>query len=445
MKLRLWPRALFARLVLVLIGTLLGTILFSLYLLSHERFELMKQVNGFTFMREIADSVQLLDQLSPNQRQHLLLVLERPYRSIALRTGSYIPTSSHTEATGMHPSTLNATLANQLDAGRRFWIHTESDLYEVLLDVTVALNDGGYVSFSHRIPLELVGWPRRVLSMLGILVLSVVVFSLLAVHSLTRPLTTLSRAATRLGRDLNQPPLPERGALEVVHATHAFNRMQHELQKSIRERTRILAAISHDLKTPITRLRLRSESIADPELRQRTQHDLEEIESMILATIDFMHSAQDNETPRLIHLPALLDTLCAEAEELGHSVSLEQCEVAQILARPLAIKRCLGNLIDNAARYGGQARLFATHNAEEIHITVSDDGPGLPESELQNVFEPFYRLEPSRNRRTGGSGLGLGIARNIACDHGGEVRLHNRPGGGLDACLCLPAVAALLQ
>lgn len=441
MNLRLWPQALFARLVMVLIGTLLGAILLSLYLLSHERFELMQQVNGFTFMREIAQSVQLLDELSPSQRQRLLAVLERPYRNIALRPGSYIPSSSHTEAAGMHPNTLNTTLADYLDDGRRFWINTESNLYEALLDVTVALNDGGYVSFSHRIPRELVGWPRRILSMLVILVLSVVVFSLLAVHSLTRPLTTLSRAATRLGRDLNQPPLPERGALEVVHATRAFNRMQHELQKSINERTRILAAISHDLKTPITRLRLRSESIADPELRQRTQYDLQEIESMILATIDFMHSAQDSETPRPIHLPALLDTLCAEAEEVGHNVSLEQCEVEQILARPMAIKRCLGNLLDNALRYGGHARLFAIHSAEAICITVSDDGPGLPESELQNVFEPFYRLEPSRNRHTGGSGLGLGIARNIARDHGGEVSLHNRPGGGLNACLSLPAAA----
>jgi signal transduction histidine kinase len=254
----------------------------------------------------------------------------------------------------------------------------------------------------------------------------------------TRPLKVLADAAEELGKDIHRPPLAESGPVEVARAARAFNTMQSRLARFIEERTRALAAMSHDLKTPITRLRLRAELLDDALLRAKFTGDLEEMESMVGATLDFMRGIDTGEAPRPIDVQALLESLQADLQETGGRISIEGNAAGPYVGRPQALKRCLANLLQNAINYGGSATVAVDDNADRLEIRIRDEGPGIPEQELERVFEPFYRLEGSRNRETGGTGLGLGIARSIAEAHGGHLRIRNCAEGGLEAALTLP-------
>jgi signal transduction histidine kinase len=283
-----------------------------------------------------------------------------------------------------------------------------------------------------------VSWPYRLLLSLVELLAVVFAVTLFAVRWVTRPLKTLAEAAQNLGEDINRPPLDEQGPLEVSRAAHAFNTMQQKLVKFISDRTRIFTAMSHDLKTPITRLRLRTEMLDDAELRAKFANDLQEMEAMVGAALDFMRGLDHQEPVRPVDVMALLESLQADAREIGSDVRIEGAVRAPYHGHAQALKRCLSNLIDNAVKYGKSATISVEDSAGQLRICVRDEGPGIPEAELERVFDPFYRLEGSRSRSTGGTGLGLTIARNIAQAHGGELVLRNRPAGGLEAVLTLP-------
>jgi signal transduction histidine kinase len=214
--------------------------------------------------------------------------------------------------------------------------------------------------------------------------------------------------------------------------------MQQRLSRFIADRTRIFTAMSHDLKTPITRLRLRAELLEDDALRAKFTRDLEEMEAMVTQTLDFMRDADAREAVQRVNAMALLESLQTDYQDSGNRVRIEGGIAQPYPGRPLALRRCLTNLVDNAVRYGGQATIRIEDDAERLAIRILDDGPGIPEQELEQAFEPFFRGEASRNRETGGTGLGLGIARNIARAHGGDLVLRNRPEGGLEALLTLP-------
>jgi signal transduction histidine kinase len=200
----------------------------------------------------------------------------------------------------------------------------------------------------------------------------------------------------------------------------------------------MLAAVSHDLRTPITRLRLRTELIGDEALRVKFARDLAEMEAMTAAALDFLRGARADEPVQPVDVLALLESLQADLEEAGHAVQVQDQVMAPYLARPLALKRLLTNLIENAVKYGERAAVRVEDNAAQLRIIVADNGPGIAEAEIERVFEPFYRVEGSRSRATGGVGLGLSVARDIARAHGGELTLRNRAGGGLEAILTLP-------
>jgi signal transduction histidine kinase len=294
------------------------------------------------------------------------------------------------------------------------------------------------LSLGQQVPKEVFSWPYRLLLILLVLLLSVAILSILAVHWLTRPLTFLANAATDLGRDIQRPPLKETGPLEVRQAAKAFNTMQTRLIRYIRDRSRVLAAVSHDLKTPITRLRLRSEMLEDPALKEKFQADLDAMETMVQATLDYMRGTESQETVAPIDINALLESLQDDANETGAQVTLQGTAQTPYPGRPMALKRCLMNLLDNAIMYGKQASITVKDDAQQVVISIQDSGPGIPDAELEHVFAPFYRLEGSRGRHTGGTGLGLGISRNIARAHGGELTLRNRVQGGLEAQVELP-------
>jgi len=277
---------------------------------------------------------------------------------------------------------------------------------------------------------------------LAVLLLATLGLSWLAVRWVVQPLRVLAQAAQSLGEDLARPPLPEDGPTEVRQATQAFNIMQRRLALFIDERTRMLTALSHDLKTPLTRMRLRTELLDDDEARTRFEADLQEMETMVKQTLDFMRGLGGHEARVAVDMNALLQALQADQQAMGRSVAVEGRALQPYVGVPTLLRRALGNLVDNAVLYGGSATLQLDDAPDRLTLTVLDEGPGLPPAELERVFEPFYRLEASRNRATGGTGLGLGIVRSIARLHGGDVGLQNRPLGGLAAVLSLPRRAA---
>jgi signal transduction histidine kinase len=268
--------------------------------------------------------------------------------------------------------------------------------------------------------------------------------TLWAVRRLTAPVRTLAAAAEALGRDVNAPPLPEDGPSEVAIAAVAFNTMAGRIRRFVEDRTEMLTAIGHDLRTPITRLKLRAEFVEDDEQRAKIMADLEELEAMVSATLAFGRDVRTTEPVSPLDLAELARTILDEAgdarPEMADKLAYEGPPHFTVRARPLSMKRALANLVSNAVNYGGSARVKLRPPTDGlIVIEVEDDGPGVPPQELDRVFEPFHRGEPSRNRETGGVGLGLPIARNIFRAHGGDVTLTNRPMGGAKATATLPA------
>ncbi len=309
--------------------------------------------------------------------------------------------------------------------------------------ISFRLGDGQVIRAAHHYPEDSALAPSRHLPLLTGYFLAITLLALLALGWAVRPLHRLAQAADALGRDLSGAPLSETGPREVRQAAHAFNTMQNRLASYLNDRLHILAAVSHDLKTPITRLKLRSELLPDellPETAKKEKflRDLDEMETMIGATLDFLRGESRQETGVLLDIDALLSTLRDDLRAMGGKVELSGSANSPLPARPRALKRCLSNLLDNAIRYGGSAHITVADSAHALVLHIDDHGPGLAEADLELLFEPFRRGETSRNRSTGGTGLGLAIARNLARAHGGDVILGNRPEGGLRATLSLP-------
>ncbi len=260
------------------------------------------------------------------------------------------------------------------------------------------------------------------------------------VRRMTRPVAQLAAAAEALGRNVNAPPLPETGPSETAQAARAFNTMASRIRRFVDDRTQMLAAIGHDLRTPITRLRLRAEFLDDDEQRRKMLRDLAEMEAMIDATLAFARDDAAKEPQIAFDMAALCQTVLDEASDAAPEaeVAYDGPDRLPATGRPAALKRALSNLVGNALAYGGAARVALEAEGGQLRVRVEDNGPGIPHDQLESVFQPFRRLENSRNRETGGTGLGLTIARNILRAHGGDVVLANRSGGGLSAVATLP-------
>jgi signal transduction histidine kinase len=279
--------------------------------------------------------------------------------------------------------------------------------------------------------------PRHLFINLTLLVLVLVIALYVTARNITRPLSDLARAADGVGRDARPERLAERGARELRDAARAFNTMQDRLHRYLDSRARVLAAMSHDLKTPLTRLRLQVETLDNPPMQARIGRELDEMESMVREGLALFRGLDDGEAAQALDLNALLAQLRGEFADMGGEVTIAGSTSQPFFGKPQALKRCLTNLIANAITFGSRAEVSVEDGAELL-VRVRDHGPGIPAEELERVFEPFYRLESSRNRDSGGTGLGLSIARDIAQAHGGSLRLSNLPAGGLEAVLRLP-------
>ncbi|APR39676.1 ATP-binding protein [Paraburkholderia sp. SOS3] len=466
---RLWPDSLFGRLVTILaIGMFAGQLLTStIWFDTHESRAL--EVPARLFASRLADTVRLIalapddaarralaQQLGDPKYRIEWLAAGEPGAAVAKLTGSdRVPIVQRVTGDlmrGVLARRLGATPDMRLleadvhdDSGKRGGIlslfdssmptgdfHVQLKLHgsgwDGWLDVRANEGQADALTEPHSLALD------YLVRLYLIRFTAVCVLAFIAVRFAVQPLRQLAKAADALGRNIHRPPLPVTGPSEVRSAAQSFNAMQQQLADSIAQRTRFLTAVSHDLRSPLTRLRLRTEMLPDPDWRDRLRGDLDEMEAMVTSTLDAVQGIEITETRHAIDIDSMLEGLAQDLRETGRAVSVTGCAGRPVPGYPRNLKRCLQNLLDNAIRYGECADVLVTDMGRSVRIVISDRGPGIADAtQRERVFEPYVRLASKE-----GTGLGLTISRSVAAAHGGTLTLENREGRGLDAVLVLP-------
>lgn len=462
---RLLPQSLFGQMVLVLLAGLVVSQAIAAWIYSTDREAALRQIGGLTTAQRIANMSRLVEEAPADWRPRIIASLSDASLqvSLAAQPPQFGGDADETPVETAIRSYLIGRLA--LPADRRPLVAVDLPsrsafafgpappprgammmMHRAMMDggygmgpgllglaVAIPLSDGNWLSFSAAIPnLTSTVSYQLVLSM-ALMAAVIVAASVWATRQVTAPLTALAGAAQRLGQNVDSPPLPETGTLETRQASRAFNDMQTHLRELIENRTRLLAGISHDLRTPLTLLRLRAETVPDSDDREKMLATIAEMDAMIGATLRFARDDMRSEPLRRADIAAMLQSIADDMTDAGHTVTL--APISEVLGecRPAALKRALTNLIENAVKYGKQADVAVAQTGAGVEITIDDQGPGIPEAELGRVVQPFYRLETSRNRDTGGVGLGLAIAKSLLERQGAKLILRNREPGGLQA------------
>ncbi|ANJ56819.1 ATP-binding protein [Pseudomonas silesiensis] len=429
-----WPRTLASRLSLIfLIGLILAQAL-SFGAQYYERYESAKNTMLGNLETDVSTSIAILDRLPAEERASWLKQLERRNYRYLLDEGS----------PGMPMSDTPIAVTSIKDAIGKDYPMTVTDIPGPIkhFQVHLKLADGSPVTIDVR-PAMLPLSPWLPMVLLGQLAL-MIACTWLAVKIAIRPLTRLAQAVETLDPNTHAVHLDEKGPTEVAHAAKAFNAMQARIAAYLKERMQLLAAISHDLQTPITRMKLRAEFMDDSSEKDKLWNDLGEMEHLVREGVAYARSVHGStEESRRTDLDSFLDSLVFDYQDMGKDVQLSGKSDAVINTRPHALRRVLVNLTDNALKFAGAAELWVESKADgSLSVKVMDRGPGIAEAELAHVMEPFYRVENSRNRSTGGTGLGLAIAQQLALALGGSLTLSHREGGGLCAELRLPGSKA---
>jgi signal transduction histidine kinase len=426
------------RLALFLLIGVIGSATLALVLADTYRLSDLKRINIERVVDRVQDFVALINGAPPSLREELV---SKGIPGLHPPVGTEKMEGTDTE--------LSEQFVARLGAGSRAeWADPRSCLplpptrsFYAQINcwvISVPLADHSIIklaAFSPRI--DAFDQPGRDLLFLSVLTIGVGLLAFFASRMAAAPLGDLSRAAQALGGDLDRSPLPERGPYEVRSAIRAFNAMQQKLRDNVIERTRILASITHDLRTPMTRLRLRLEKVDNIALRSRLIDDLDGMQMLIKQGLDLCRGTQSEEPFVSIELDSLLESVVEDAAEGGSPISLIRCSGYVVEAQPSALQRCLANLLDNAITYGGGAEVSAAMEDGAIHIRIRDFGPGIPPQHLRAVFEPFVRLGGTPSRSAGGVGLGLTIAKALAEKNDATLNLANHPDGGLEASLIL--------
>ncbi|MEM7223056.1 MAG: ATP-binding protein [Pseudomonadota bacterium] len=484
-RLRLWPRSLAGQMIALLLLALVAAQALSLAVFLDERRHAVRAADRAQVLSRTVSVVRLLADTPPALSERILAAASGPRLGYWLAGESAVPLDDPMA----RDNPLQRRLSRELEGAgdvlvrveeapswfkrwrkeRKAWRdqhddhddddHDDDDHYDdderpswrdykrwrkyrrghpLSLTLSIHLPDGRWLNGETLLPSAAFAWAWVTpVTLLG-LALAIVAIVIFSVRRITRPMGALAGAAERFGRGAAVEPLAEEGPEDVRHTIRAFNLMRERLERFVADRTRMLAAISHDLRTPITALRLRAEFIEDRETRDKILETLAEMEQMTEAALAFAREDAAREETRLVDLAALIQSLCDDLGDAGHDVTYAGPDKAPVPCRPISLKRALANLIQNAVAYGERARVRLEGDQDALRIIVEDDGPGIPEADLERVFEPFLRLETSRSRETGGVGLGLAIARSILRSHGGDVTLENRPEGGLRATARLP-------
>jgi len=441
-----WPQNLTGQTITLLLIALLGSQLFSFLIFSGEQRSVLLDERRKNTLARIVPVVRLLEDTPPALHERILKATSTAWVKFQLAEQSAVDTNVFEYA----DNPLQRHLVEQLENKVQAWVELLSDAKKreeskqvnkrrrsLSWIVAISLSSGQWLNvkiYRYSRTKSLVSSSLISSLLMAIAVTAIVIFIL---RRITHPLVALRVAAEKLGRGENTPPLPETGPADIRQTTHAFNQMNERLQRFIQDRTRLLAAISHDLRTPITILRLRAEFLEETETRGKILATLDEMQAMTEAALAFARDAATEEETRRVDLSALVASLCDDLADMGQEVQFIEEQKHPYACRPLSLKRALRNLIENAERYGKRARVSIEASETELHINIDDEGPGLQGNDLERVFEPFVRLESSRNRETGGIGLGMSIARSIVRGHGGEIVLKNRV-EGLRVIVTLP-------
>ncbi len=440
---RLWPRSLATRTALILLAGLAVVQAAGLFINALDRIDLQRLAQERALGLRIMSAYHAVAASTPEDRAAVLRDLDTAGTTVSLG----FPTDFEELPPAPPPLQQVIRLSMRLVPlppslrPLRVQIHGAPWLHQVA--VALQLPDSRWMSVRVQVPPPRLFLSPTFLAAFTLMSVVAAVLTVWAVRRLTEPVRTLAGAAEALGRDVNATPLAEDGPSEVAKAAAAFNTMAARIRRFVQDRTFLLTAIGHDLRTPITRLKLRAEFIEDDELRRKFLADLDELEAMVSATLAFGRDASSREPMAALDLGTMVRTVLDDAAdarpEMADRLVCEAAPHVVIKARPVALKRALANLVGNAVLYGGGARVAVGPPGDgQVCLSVEDDGPGIPPEELERVFEPFFRVEASRNRETGGTGLGLPIARNILRAHGGDVVLANRAGGGVRATVTLP-------
>jgi signal transduction histidine kinase len=477
----LLPKSLGGQLILLLLAALTISHALGFLIFSDERRQAMRSVHYVELLERTAAMVRVLEATSPDAREEILRAVGSPRLRYWI-TAETALTDANAED---HERWLALMLEELLPEARRSpvrvhstdegWPREITEFHErgrrkmgshhdgggesdddddddrgfgprghwrpdggMGLTLSVSLADGQWLNVATGFRALRPGWAWPSVVSMSLAAFAILLVVILTVRRITRPLKALSSAAERLGRGEDVEPLAQSGPAELQTTTAAFNAMRERLTRFVRDRTAMLAAISHDLRTPLTSLRLHAELVEDRETRDKLLAILEELQRMTEATLAFAREESAREETRAVDLSALVGSLCDDLAELGMEVSFAEVGRAPLSCRPVGLKRALRNLIENAVAYGHRARVALEESADELRVVIDDDGPGIPEQDRERVFGPFVRLEESRSRETGGIGIGMAIARSIVRAHGGDITLENRPEGGLRATVRLP-------
>mgnify|MGYP003652934687 FL=1 len=468
---RLWPRRAAGQLALLLILVLLVAQIITIVILAGERQGALRSASLEHVLQRVADGYTLADTTDPERQERILRALSSPTLRLSIDPAPYLTEDRASGMTRRLAEELDLPVEqvrtameadeddclpdrddhrdrerheDEDDEHHEYEEHRDEDDHRddrhecpPVLGVSLALSSGQWCNARARPPAPSWLWLKATLTSVGITAVLLTLTLLLAVRRILRPMNELSRAAHAFGRG-EKVRIPEKGPEDVREVTRAFNQMQDQVGRAQEDRARLLAALAHDLRTPITSMRLRVEMLPDGEDRDRLLDSLREMQHLAEATLDFIRGST-TEQHRRYDLATLLDSLCGDLQEMGLEVHFEESPRCVLQGQPEAVKRALRNLIENAVNYGEQAEVMLETRESEAVVTIVDQGPGIPEAERERVFEPFYRLEQSRNRETGGAGLGLAIARTLIRGMGGDIRLGAGPGGqGLQVSVTLP-------
>ncbi|MFE8070792.1 HAMP domain-containing sensor histidine kinase [Marinobacteraceae bacterium S3BR75-40.1] len=466
----LWPRRAGGQLALLLVAVLLVAQLITVWILAGERQGALRMAGLEHVLQRVSDAYTLLATTDDQHRDRATRLLSSRNLLLTIDPQPYLaedraPRFSRQLADELGLEQARVRSALEVDEercaamGRRDHDddddHHERDDHDrhgehaedrhncpPTLSLSVALADGQWLNAGARAPRPSWLWLRATLTSVGITAALLILTVLVAIRYILRPVNELSNAAHAFGRG-EKVAIQERGPEDIREVTRAFNQMQHQVTRAQADRERLLAALAHDLRTPITSMRLRVELLPEGEDRDRLLDTLEDMQQLAEATLDFIRGSA-TEQHRRFDLSALLDSLCDDLRELGMPVICHDSPRCVLQGQSEAVKRALRNLIENAVKYGEQADVHLEIGERDATVVITDRGPGIPATEQEKVFEPFYRLEQSRNRETGGAGLGLAIARTLVRGLGGEIHLGSGPDGqGLSVRVTLPTTGQI--
>jgi signal transduction histidine kinase len=468
---RFLPKSLFGQMLVIMLLGLIVSYAIGAWIYSTDREAALREVGGLAAANRIANLARLVEEAPADWRERIVATLSD--RTFQVTLSDQKPNFTEQGDSGPVAQAISDYLSDRLDldASRRpivvasesaslspgsgpfldhppmmmrgprrmmggWRMHGWAEL--VALDVAIPLSTGQWLSFNTALPEHVPSFSYQLIASMLVMTIVLIVVAVWAAKRVTAPLRTLAEAAQRLGRDVNAPPIPDIGTIETRQASRSFNEMQIRLRELIDNRTRLLAAVSHDLRTPLTLLRLRAENASDPEEKERMLATLTEMDAMVSAILQYTRDEMTTEPVRRTDLTALIQSIVDDMADAGMDVVFDPAPEVLVDCRSSALKRAITNLVDNAVKYGHKARVTLQAREKLVEIAIEDEGPGIPEKELARVFQPFYRVEESRNRESGGVGLGLAIAQSLVQKNNGTLSLQNRPSGGLRAQILLP-------